>query len=123
RGHCAVLQLERADATRRQCADRGKARAREADDERDRRNDHRRGRAKSAEIPQCEHHLLGVGSNRWYGYPPTARANPAYGLYMRNTPNDVSPIGAFNAAEMPSASTFRVSRGSTIPSSQSRAVE
>ena len=35
----------------------------------------------------------------------------------------VSGIGAFSAAEMPSASTRRVSSGSMMPSSQSRAVE
>ena len=39
--------------------------------------------------------------------------------HMRNTPKAVSGIGAFNAAEMPSASTLRVSRGSIMPSSNS----
>jgi hypothetical protein len=43
--------------------------------------------------------------------------------YMRKMPNFVSAIGAFRAAEMPSASTRRVSSGSMIPSSQRRAVE
>ena len=44
-------------------------------------------------------------------------------LYILKTPKVVSGIGAFSAAEMPSASTRRVSSGSMIPSSQSRAVE
>src|SRR5262249_60146436 len=44
-------------------------------------------------------------------------------LYIRKTPKVVSGIGAFSAAEIPSASTRRVSSGSIIPSSQSRAVE
>ncbi len=43
--------------------------------------------------------------------------------HMRKTPNCVSGIGACSAAEIPSASTRRVSRGSRIPSSQSRALE
>ena len=45
------------------------------------------------------------------------------GAHMRKIPNRVSGIGASSAAEMPSASTCRVSSGSMIPSSQSRAVE
>src|SRR5262249_49664603 len=45
------------------------------------------------------------------------------GAHMRNTPNVVSGIGAWSAAASPSASTRRVSSGSMIPSSQSRAVE
>jgi DNA-directed RNA polymerase specialized sigma24 family protein len=43
--------------------------------------------------------------------------------YMRKTPKVVSGIGAFRLAEIPSASTRRVSSGSRMPSSQSRAVE
>jgi hypothetical protein len=43
--------------------------------------------------------------------------------HMRKMPNFVSGIGAFRAAEIPSASTRRVSSGSMIPSSQRRAVE
>ena len=43
--------------------------------------------------------------------------------YIRKMPNVLSGTGAFSAAEIPSASTRRVSRGSMIPSSQSRAVE
>jgi hypothetical protein len=43
--------------------------------------------------------------------------------YIRKTPNVVSGIGALSAAEIPNASTRRVSSGSMIPSSQSRAVE
>jgi RNA polymerase sigma factor (sigma-70 family) len=43
--------------------------------------------------------------------------------YIRKIPKVVSGIGALSAAEMPSAITLRVSTGSTIPSSQSRAVE
>jgi len=42
---------------------------------------------------------------------------------MRKTPNRVSEIGAFSAALIPSARTRRVSSGSMMPSSQSRAVE
>ena len=38
-------------------------------------------------------------------------------------PNVVAGIGAFRAAEIPSASTRRVSSGSMVPSSQSRAGE
>ena len=43
--------------------------------------------------------------------------------YILKTPNVVSGIGALTLAEIPSASTLRVSTGSTIPSSQSLAVE
>ena len=43
--------------------------------------------------------------------------------HMRNTPKVVSGTGAFAAAARPRARTRRVSRGSMIPSSQSRAVE
>jgi len=43
--------------------------------------------------------------------------------YILKTPKVVSGIGAFSAAEIPSASTRLVSRGSMMPSSQSRAVE
>ena len=43
--------------------------------------------------------------------------------YIRKMPNFVSGIGAFSAAEIPSASTRRVSSGSMIPSSHRRAVE
>src|SRR6266545_1950255 len=43
--------------------------------------------------------------------------------HIRKMPNVVSAIGAFSAAEIPSASTRRVSSGSMIPSSQSLAVE
>ena len=43
--------------------------------------------------------------------------------YIRKMPNVVSGTGAFSAAEIPSASTRRVSSGSMIPSSQRRAVE
>ena len=43
--------------------------------------------------------------------------------YIRKMPNVDSGTGAFSAAEIPSASTRRVSRGSMMPSSQSRAVE
>ena len=58
--------------------------------------------------------------------PSAARAGcrrPAVGPHMRKTPNVVSGIGALSAAEIPSAITLRVSTGSMIPSSQSRAVE
>jgi RNA polymerase sigma factor (sigma-70 family) len=47
------------------------------------------------------------------------RATP----YIRKIPKVVSGIGALSAAEIPSAITLRVSTGSTIPSSQRRAVE
>jgi RNA polymerase sigma factor (sigma-70 family) len=43
--------------------------------------------------------------------------------YIRKIPKVVSGIGALSAAEIPSASTLRVSTGSTMPSSQRRAVE
>ena len=43
--------------------------------------------------------------------------------YIRKTPKVVSGTGALAAAASPSASTWRVSSGSMIPSSQSRAVE
>ena len=45
------------------------------------------------------------------------------GVHILKTPNSVSEIGAFRAAESPRASTRRVSSGSMIPSSQRRAVE
>src|SRR6185369_11521403 len=44
------------------------------------------------------------------------------GSYIRNTPNFVSGIGAWSAASRPMSSTRRVSSGSMIPSSHSRAV-
>jgi RNA polymerase sigma factor (sigma-70 family) len=47
------------------------------------------------------------------------RATP----YIRKIPKVVSGTGALSAAEIPSAITLRVSTGSTIPSSQRRAVE
>jgi RNA polymerase sigma factor (sigma-70 family) len=43
--------------------------------------------------------------------------------YIRKIPKVVSGMGALSAAEIPSAITLRVSTGSTIPSSQRRAVE
>jgi RNA polymerase sigma factor (sigma-70 family) len=43
--------------------------------------------------------------------------------YIRKIPKVVSGTGALRAAEIPSAITLRVSTGSTIPSSQRRAVE
>src|SRR5215211_2434557 len=43
--------------------------------------------------------------------------------YILKMPNSLSGIGAFSAAEIPKARTRRVSSGSMIPSSQSRAVE
>src|SRR5436190_17857924 len=43
--------------------------------------------------------------------------------YIRKMPNVVSGIGAFSAAEIPRATIRRVSRGSMMPSSHSRAVE
>src|SRR5215211_8344148 len=54
--------------------------------------------------------------------PPPPPEQEAH-RYIRKMPNVVSGIGAFSAAERPSASTRRVSSGSMIPSSQSRAVE
>ena len=47
----------------------------------------------------------------------------AHRFYILKMPNWLSGIGAFSAAEIPSASTRRVSSGSMIPSSQRRAVE
>src|SRR5215210_517257 len=43
--------------------------------------------------------------------------------HIRKTPKVVSGIGALSAAEIPSASTRRVSSGSMTPSSHSRVVE
>ena len=43
-------------------------------------------------------------------------------VYIRNTPNFGSGIGAFSDADRPSASTRRVSAGSITPSSHSRAL-
>src|SRR5688572_15984803 len=43
--------------------------------------------------------------------------------HIRKMPNVLSGTGAFDAAEIPSASTRRVSRGSMMPSSHNRAVE
>ena len=53
---------------------------------------------------------------------PVARCE-APAAHIRKTPNVVSGIGAFSDAAIPSAITLRVSSGSMIPSSQSRAVE
>ena len=50
-------------------------------------------------------------------------ANRPQAAHIRKMPNRVSGIGASSAAEIPRASTRRVSSGSRIPSSQSRAVE
>ena len=50
-------------------------------------------------------------------------ANRPRAAHIRKMPNRVSGIGASSAAEIPSASARRVSSGSRIPSSQSRAVE
>ena len=44
------------------------------------------------------------------------------GGYMRKTPKRDSRGGALRAAESPRASTVRVSAGSTMPSSQMRAL-
>ena len=60
--------------------------------------------------------VVAAGNQDGHGRSMTAR-------YMRKTPNFGSGIGAFRAAERPSASAWRVSAGSTIPSSHSRAVE
>jgi len=49
-------------------------------------------------------------------------ASVRHAVYMRNTPNVVSGIGAFNAALSASASVSRVSSGSMTPSSHRRAV-
>jgi hypothetical protein len=43
-------------------------------------------------------------------------------LHIRNTPKRVSSTGALSAAEIERASTIRVSAGSIMPSSQSRAL-
>src|SRR5690606_31964258 len=50
----------------------------------------------------------------------SARRVPAG--YIRNTPKRAGSIGALSEAEMASPSTRRVSAGSMMPSSQSRAV-
>jgi RNA polymerase sigma factor (sigma-70 family) len=64
--------------------------------------------------------LPSVPGIRRTALPP---APEAAGAYIRKTPKVVSGIGAFNAAEIPSATTRRVSTGSITPSSQRRAVE
>ncbi len=43
--------------------------------------------------------------------------------YIRKMPNLAGGIGALDAADRPSASAVRVSSGSRMPSSHSRAVE
>jgi RNA polymerase sigma-70 factor (ECF subfamily) len=55
--------------------------------------------------------------------PALAPAAEAPDAYIRKTPKVVSGIGALSAAEIPSATTRRVSTGSITPSSQRRAVE
>src|SRR5258708_5769113 len=47
---------------------------------------------------------------------------PHFSYHIRNTPNFVSGIGAFNEAEIPRPRTSRVSRGSITPSSHKRAL-
>ncbi len=63
-----------------------------------------------------------------FSVPPTSAVRGTNVLrqerlaYMRKMPNLVGGMGALMAAEMPSASAWRVSVGSSIPSSQRRAV-
>jgi hypothetical protein len=63
--------------------------------------------------------LLAVYYNIWFSY----LVSGARHRYIRNTPYFVAPTGAFAAAERPSASVRRVSAGSMMPSSHSRAEE
>src|SRR5262249_28592214 len=121
-----VLQLRGADAVPRQGVDGGDTRSCEGHEERDERHSHGRGRPESLEISHNTHPFWGSGS------PSILRGPTDYarrsGLifprsYIRKTPKVVSGTGAFSAAEMPSASTRRVSSGSMIPSSHRRAVE
>ena len=58
--------------------------------------------------------LAAVGYEQSFEHGVGTRDEP----YMRKTPNRVSSIGRFSAADMPSASAVRVSAGSRIPSSQ-----
>src|SRR5206468_13103014 len=88
-----------------------------------------------SEIVQKRAHRLAQQSQLLVGHldrvhaeslvPASSCSRPAGHLppHMRKTPNVVSGTGAFAAAARPRASTRRVSRGSTMPSSQSRAVE
>ena len=69
------------------------------------------------------HHSGAEFETRAEAAAPGCASVLALAAYMRKMPNCVSGIGAFSAAEMPSASTRRVSSGSMMPSSQSRAVE
>ena len=81
---------------------------------------------------------LGIDRDRRNAEPPRGSNNSAGNLtaigdqdfgkhhrlwrYMRKTPNRVGSIGALSAAERESPKTMRVSDGSMIPSSQSRAL-
>src|SRR5690606_30396019 len=64
---------------------------------------------------RCPNPETGAGRRRSDAATPTH--------YIRNTPNLAGSIGALSEAEIPSASTRRVSAGSMMPSSHSRAVE
>ena len=72
------------------------------------------GDAKPAQLPSAQ-------DARRAALPEAAEPRPR--AYIRKTPKVVSGMGAFSAAEIPSATTRRVSTGSITPSSQRRAVE
>src|SRR3546814_17975389 len=57
-----------------------------------------------------------------FPYTTLFRAGVIPASYILNTPNRVGSIGAFSAAESDRPSTIRVSAGSMMPSSHSRAV-
>ena len=121
-----AFQLWRADAEERDIADRRDARSGERRQQCDRRDDERRRRPVLAKEAHERITLSVVGTtsdtypDNGFLYRP---AKSFRNVYIRKMPNVVSRIGAFSAAEMPSASTRLVSSGSMMPSSQSRAVE
>lgn len=67
------------------------------------------------------HALTATSNGHGYAYDASGDAT-CQPHHMRKTPNWVSGIGALSAAAMPSPSTVRVSAGSMMPSSHSRAV-
>ena len=71
-----------------------------------------------AELPADE-----ADGAAWPGALELVHVELAVAHHIRKMPKVDSGTGAFSAAEIPSASTRRVSSGSMMPSSQSRAVE
>ncbi len=62
----------------------------------------------------------GINTDRWLGGSPAKSTFCV--CYILKTPNFVSAIGAFRAADKASATTRRVSPGAMMPSSHRRAV-